>query len=51
MDGYEFVRQLREDPHTTTLPVVFYTAYYHEREAHKLAAECGVERVIWWAMR
>jgi diguanylate cyclase (GGDEF)-like protein len=46
MDGYEFVRQLREDPHTTTLPVVFYTAYYHEREAHKLAAECGVERVL-----
>ena len=46
MDGYEFVRRLRQDPLTTAMPVIFYTAYYHEREAHNLARVCGVERVI-----
>src|SRR5579871_6215025 len=43
MDGYEFVRQLRADPHTSTVPVIFYTAHYHESEARNLARECGVK--------
>ncbi len=46
MDGYEFVRQLRTDPATADLLVIFYTANYHEREASSLARQCGVARVL-----
>lgn len=46
MDGYEFVRQLRADPHLADLEVVLVTAYFHEREALRLAAHLGVRRVL-----
>ena len=46
MDGYEFVRLLRADPDTAATPVIFHTAYYHEREARNLAEVCRVERVL-----
>ncbi len=46
MDGYELVRQLRLDPATSTLPVVFYTAHYGEREARELALTSGVSWVL-----
>lgn len=46
MDGYEFVRQLREDPRFTTTPVIFYTAHYLEREAKSLAEKSGVRYVL-----
>ncbi|HSY06088.1 MAG TPA: response regulator [Steroidobacteraceae bacterium] len=46
MDGYEFMRQLRADPKLCSTPVIFYTAHYHEREAHKLVEACGVARVL-----
>ncbi|HEY6923238.1 MAG TPA: GAF domain-containing protein, partial [Steroidobacteraceae bacterium] len=46
MDGYEFVRQLRAQPDTAGTPVIFNTAYYHEREARNLAEVCRVERVL-----
>src|SRR6185436_21192410 len=46
MDGYEFVRQLRLDPTTSRLPVVFYTAHYGEREARALALSSGVSDVL-----
>src|SRR5437588_12209906 len=32
MDGYEFVRRLREDPEIAKTPVIFYTASYIEEE-------------------
>jgi PAS domain S-box-containing protein len=46
MDGYEFVRQLRADPAIADTRVIFYTAHYHEPEARKLAAACGVSDVM-----
>ncbi len=46
MDGYGFVRALRLDPELQATPVIFYTAHYHEREAHSLAQACGVNRVL-----
>jgi PAS domain S-box-containing protein len=46
MDGYEFVRQLRLDPATSRIPVVFYTAHYGEREARALALSSGVSCVL-----
>jgi PAS domain S-box-containing protein len=46
MDGYEFVRQLRLDPATRAIPVVFYTAHYGEREARALAHATGVSHVL-----
>jgi PAS domain S-box-containing protein len=46
MDGYELVRQLRLDPATSGIPVVFYTAHYGEREARALALSSGVSDVL-----
>jgi PAS domain S-box-containing protein len=46
MDGFEFARQLRLDPATRDLPVVFYTAHYGEREARALALSSGVSDVL-----
>jgi PAS domain S-box-containing protein len=46
MDGYEFVRQLRNDPHVSATRVIFYTAAYNEQEARALAEACGVARVL-----
>src|SRR5712691_65033 len=36
MDGYEFVRELRNDPRIASSRVIFYTAAYHERSAQAL---------------
>lgn len=46
MDGYEFVRQLREDPTLAATEVIFYSAHYREREARNLAKACGVSHVL-----
>src|ERR1043166_5767576 len=46
MDGYEFVRQIRSDPASADTRVIFCTAHYLEREAQRLARECGVTRVL-----
>jgi len=46
MDGYEFVRQLRNDPTVAGTTVIFFTASYHEREARALAESCGVRHVL-----
>ena len=46
MDGYELVSQLRLDPATSGIPVVFYTAHYGEREARALALSSGVSDVL-----
>ncbi len=46
MDGYEFVKQLRLDPATRTIPVVVSASYYGEREATALALSGGVADVL-----
>ena len=46
MDGYELVRQLRLDPATRGIPVVFYTAHYGEGDARALARAGGVSDVL-----
>jgi signal transduction histidine kinase len=46
MDGYEFVRQLRQDPAIANTKVIYYTGNYAESEARKLAEACGVSRVM-----
>ena len=46
MDGYEFVRQLRLDPQTRRIPVLFYTAPYSAREAGELSRSVGVSFVL-----
>ena len=46
MDGYQLVRQLRTDPATANVKVIFYTAAYVEEEVHKLAEGCGVTHVL-----
>ncbi|GLW35909.1 hypothetical protein Areg01_88440 [Actinoplanes regularis] len=46
MDGYEFVHELRQDPGTTELPVLFYTANYREDEIRGIAEAYGVSRVV-----
>ena len=46
MDGYEFVRRLRNDPELAETRVVFYTASYHEKEALRLAESGHVVRVL-----
>ena len=41
MDGFEFVRQLRLEPPTAAVPVIFYTAAYQRWESYPLAEAAG----------
>jgi putative two-component system response regulator len=42
VDGFEFVRQLRNDPAIAHTVVIFYTAMFHQDDALSLARACGV---------
>ena len=46
MDGYVFARELRSDPATSAIPVIFYTAYFAGQDAKELAQAHGVARVL-----
>jgi diguanylate cyclase (GGDEF)-like protein len=46
MDGYVLARQLRADPGTSAVPVIFYTAYFAGQDAQHLAQAHGVARVL-----
>jgi PAS domain S-box-containing protein len=46
MDGYGFVRQLRRDPLSGAIPVIFCTATYGGGEVARLAEACGVRHVL-----
>lgn len=43
MDGFEFVRQMRNIPASALTPVIFTMATYDQAEARSLAAACGVK--------
>src|ERR1043166_7063336 len=47
MDGYEFVRRLREEPEIGQTPVVFSTAHFLSREPRARALKCGVPSIIY----
>lgn len=46
MDGYEFVARLRTIRTLASVPIIFHTAAYHEREAGTMASACGVRWVL-----
>jgi two-component system, sensor histidine kinase len=46
MDGYQFVRALREDPETAATRVILCTATYDEDEVRRLALACGVSHIL-----
>jgi two-component system cell cycle sensor histidine kinase/response regulator CckA len=41
MDGFELAQKIRTDPTLAQLPIVFYSATYHEKQALWLAEACG----------
>jgi signal transduction histidine kinase len=46
MNGYEFVRELREDDDLSHVAVIFSTANYIEKEMRRLADACGVTHFL-----
>ena len=46
MDGYVLARELRADPATSGVPLIFYTAYFAGQDAQALAQAHGVARVL-----
>jgi signal transduction histidine kinase/CheY-like chemotaxis protein len=46
VDGYEFVRRLRNEPEIAQTQVMFYSAFYREQEARELAESCGVPHLL-----
>ena len=46
VDGFEFVRRMRQRAEIAATPVLFYTATYRAAEAQALAADCGVIEIL-----
>jgi signal transduction histidine kinase/CheY-like chemotaxis protein len=46
MDGYELVRKLRQDERIASMPVIFCSASYHEREVREMARSLGVQSTL-----
>jgi PAS domain S-box-containing protein len=46
MDGFEFVRRLRNDPVIAGTPVIFSSAHYLARESFALAKACGISTIL-----
>jgi two-component system, cell cycle sensor histidine kinase and response regulator CckA len=46
MDGYQFVRELRGDPDTAGIPVLFFSANYRQDDAQPLATAFGVSKIL-----
>ena len=46
MDGLELVREIRRDPSTASIPVIFYTANYRRDEVESMATSLGVGQLL-----
>ena len=46
MDGYEFAKRLRAQADLARTVVIFWTAHYRDRNAERLARECGVHFIL-----
>lgn len=46
MDGYKLVEELRANPSTAKIPVIFYTATYRMEEIYSKAEEYGIKHII-----
>jgi two-component system, cell cycle sensor histidine kinase and response regulator CckA len=46
MDGFQLVRELRAQPETAALPIIFTTAHYQEPEVIPLARAYGIRHVL-----
>jgi PAS domain S-box-containing protein len=46
MDGYQLVRELRSEPASAQVPVIFCTATYGDREVRRLAEAVGVDQIM-----
>jgi PAS domain S-box-containing protein len=46
MDGYQFLRLLREDPAVGATPVLFYSATYDGPQAQALASSAGITSIL-----
>jgi PAS domain S-box-containing protein len=46
IDGYRVARAVRSDPKIATTPIILQTAHYQEAEVRRLAAQLGVQDVI-----
>lgn len=46
IDGYRVARAVRSDPTTAKTPIILQTAHYLEAEVRRLAAQLGVQQVI-----
>lgn len=46
MDGFALCRELQKDPELRTIPFVFVTATYGERQSQEFATELGAARVL-----
>ncbi|HZR63902.1 MAG TPA: response regulator [Terriglobales bacterium] len=46
MNGYEFVSAVRKTPALKSVPIIFHSASFLDREARSLGASCGVSQYI-----
>jgi signal transduction histidine kinase/DNA-binding LytR/AlgR family response regulator len=46
MNGFELVSRLRQEPSACMIPVIFYSATFHDPEMRSLAKACGVSRLL-----
>jgi PAS domain S-box-containing protein len=46
MSGFELVRQLRTDPITASVPVIFITGIFQEDRGRRMTEACGVQQLL-----